>query len=164
MNTNIDYTSTNFIYPELTTIPCQPSYELLTKLKDELKSNAASVPSDLGGGGHGHLGRVLTPAEYALVSPVPYVTPGHPGPLVIPAGTPNYLRQEMRDTHKEEIRVYRESDNVDKTLKKQMTTAIPDLYLKRFKNRLTNTITQPIPDILQHLFTTYGRVRSEHVM
>ena len=70
----------------------------------------------------------------------------------------------MRDTHKEEIRVYRKSDNVDKTLKKQMTKTIPDLYLKRFKNRLTNTITQPIPDILQHLFTTYGRVRSEHVI
>ena len=124
MTSNIDYEKTNFVYSELTNIPGQPNYDLLKRIKDELKCNAASVPSDLGGGGHGHLGKVLTPAEYALVSPVPYVNPIHLGPLVIPAGppaVPAYMRQEMRDTHKEQVRVFREADNVEKALKKQMT-------------------------------------------
>ena len=47
--TNIDYKTTNFEYPTLTRISGQPNYELLKTIKDELKANAASVPSDLGG-------------------------------------------------------------------------------------------------------------------
>ena len=112
MTANIDYEKNNYIYPKLTTILGQPTYELLKIIKDELKTNAASVPCDLGGGGHGHLGKVLAPVEYTLVSPVPYIDPGHPGPLVIPA-IPAYMRQEMREAHKENVRVYREADNVE---------------------------------------------------
>ena len=166
MTTNIDYEKTNFVYSDLTNIQGQPTYDLLKKIKEELTSNAASVPSDLGGGGHGHSGLVLTAAEHALLSPVPYVRPAHPRPLVIPAGPPAepaYMRQEMRETHKEQLRVFRECDNVDKCLKKQLNRAIPDLYLKRFKNRLTNTITTPIPTILQYLFSTYGKITSDKV-
>ena len=48
--TNIDYKTTNFEYPNLTKISGQPNYELLKTIKDELKANAASVPSNLGGG------------------------------------------------------------------------------------------------------------------
>ena len=44
------------------------------------------MTSDLGGGAHGHLGLVLTPAEYALVSAILYVRPGHSGTLTLPAG------------------------------------------------------------------------------
>ena len=62
------------------------------------------------------------------------------------------MRQEMRDTHKEEVWVYQEADKVEKALKKQMIKAIPDLCLKRFKNHLINNITRPVPDILQYLF------------
>ena len=48
--TNINYKTTNFEYPVLTKISGQPNYELLKTLKNELKANAASVPSNLGGG------------------------------------------------------------------------------------------------------------------
>ena len=47
--TNIDYKTTNFEYPNLTKISGQPDYELLKLIKDELKANAGSVPSNLGG-------------------------------------------------------------------------------------------------------------------
>ena len=52
-NPNIDYTSTNFEFPTLTKIQGIPTYEPLRKIKNETKSNAASVPCDLGGGAHG---------------------------------------------------------------------------------------------------------------
>ena len=48
-NTNIDYKTTNFEYPTLTKISGQPNYELLKTIKDELKANTASVPSNLRG-------------------------------------------------------------------------------------------------------------------
>ena len=62
-STNIDYVDTYFELPTLTKIHGEPTYFQLKELKNELKSNATSVTTDLGGGGHGHLGLVLTPAE-----------------------------------------------------------------------------------------------------
>ena len=105
-----------------------------------MKNNAASVPSDLGGGGHRHLGIMSTGPEYTLVSEVPYARPVYPGPLVIPPGTAGYMRSEMRDDHKEGVRVFREVENVDHLLKKQMATAIPSMYIKS-----VIIITLPIP-------------------
>ena len=46
-----------------------------------------TVVSDLGGGAHGHLGIVLNPVDYGLISVEPYVRTPHPGALNIPAGT-----------------------------------------------------------------------------
>ena len=48
--TNIAYKTTNFEYPNLTKISGQSNYELLKSIKDELKANAASGASNLGGG------------------------------------------------------------------------------------------------------------------
>ena len=68
----VDYAKTYFLHPTLTTIHGEPNYASLKLLKKELKANASTVTSDLGGGGHGHLGLVLTPHEYSMISAVPY--------------------------------------------------------------------------------------------
>ena len=81
MQQPIDYAPTQFEKATLTPIHGEPNYASLKRLKKELKANAQSVVSDLGGGGLGHLGLVLTDAEYANVSDVPYVAPPHPGRL-----------------------------------------------------------------------------------
>jgi len=57
--TNIDYRTTFFEFPQLTKIHGEPDYDTLHRLHNELKSNAGSVPSTLGGGAHGHLGLIL---------------------------------------------------------------------------------------------------------
>ena len=77
---NINYVATVFQYPVLTKVHDTPTFELLKSIKNEMKANAGNVQCDLGGGQHGHLGLVLTPTEYANVSPTPYVRPVHPGP------------------------------------------------------------------------------------
>ena len=66
----------------------------------------------IGGGSHGHLGLVLTPAEYAMISAVPYVRPLHPGPLIIPAGNTNHEATRLTQAHTEEIRLFRETVEV----------------------------------------------------
>ena len=78
MSSNIDYAKTNFDYQVLTKIVGTPTYEDIKKIKDELKANAASVPSDLGGGAHGHLGLVLDATEYVAVTTTPYFRLTHP--------------------------------------------------------------------------------------
>ena len=47
----------------------RPDYEILNNIKTALKCNFATVPCTLGGGTYGHLGAVLTPAEYAAATP-----------------------------------------------------------------------------------------------
>ena len=109
---------------------------------------------------------MLTPVEYLQVLAVPYIWPVHPGSLVIPVGppvVPQYLRLEMRADHNEDVRVFREADNVAKALKKQLSEAIPELYLKRFRDRNTNTLIDTLQVILQYLFSTYGEITAEEL-
>ena len=158
---NIDYKTTNFEYPVLTRITGQPNYALLKTIKDELKANAGSVTSDLGGGHYGHLGLVLSPAEYLNVSAMPYVRPVHPGQLTIPAGISQHEATRLRNDHNTAIKVFRETVDVEKALIKQLVAAIDSTYLKSLRNATTNSITAPLHDVLDHLFTRYGQVESE---
>ena len=159
MTSPTDYT-TYFEYPVPTKIHGEPQFESLQTLKDQLKTNSQTVVSDLGGGAHGHLGLVLPADEYALVSPVPYVFPVHPGALNIPAGTAQHEAIRLRDEHKERIRVYREALGIQQALLKQIVAAVDEDYLKELRNEHTNAITLTIPEILSHLTTTYGQVDS----
>ena len=54
-SSTIDYRNTLFQYPILTKIHGEPTAEAILKLAKEIKANARSVYSDLGGGKHGHL-------------------------------------------------------------------------------------------------------------
>ena len=156
-----DYASTYFEFPTLDKIHGEPTYNTLKTLKKQLKANGMSVLSDLGGGQFGHLGLVLSPAEYALISNVPYVRPQHPGPLIIPAGTAHHEAVRLRADQDEHIRVFRETLQVERALIKQIVAAVDPEYLRELRDELTNTIILPVPEILDHLITCYGQVDSE---
>ena len=163
-STNIDYVDIYFEFPTLTKIHGEPTYETLTTIKDKLRSNATSVTSDLGGGAHGHLGLVLTLAEYAVVSAAPYVRPVHPGALAIPAGTAQHEATRLRHEHREAIKVFRETIDVEKALMKQLVAAINAKYIKAFRNRNTNAIERPLSKVLAWLFERYGKVQAVNLM
>jgi hypothetical protein len=75
-------TDTYFQHKVLTRLHGQPTYETLQTLATEIKANAASVPSTLGGGHFGHLGLILSDAWYAtLATTVPWISPVNPGPF-----------------------------------------------------------------------------------
>ena len=116
--TLVDYTSV-FEHAELTSIRGRPDFRTLTILFDQLKANAQSVRSLLGGGHHRHFGMVLTPAQYAPLSDVPYVFPPHPGPLQIPAGTAQHEAIRLRAEHEDAIALFREPLDVKQALIKQ---------------------------------------------
>ena len=102
---NTNYTDTYFDYKKLTPIHGEPTFQILKGLKDELRANAASVHSNLGRGLYGHLGLVLSPAEYANVSIQPYVHPPPLPTLVIAPATPVHVALRMREDHKEAIKL-----------------------------------------------------------
>ena len=157
--TNIDYANTYFEFPELSKIHGAPTYPTIRIIKDEVKANASSVASDLGGGANGHYGLVVDPTEYAMVpGTIPYVRPVHPGALVIPPGTTQQIYLGLREDHKEAVRVFREVNDVQQRIIKQLVQAMDATYLKTLRNVNTNTITCDIPTIFTHLLRNYGLI------
>ena len=156
--TGIDYRNIFFEFPELDRITGEPNADSLIKLRKQLKSNASSVTSNLGGGLHGHLGLVLNPVEYALVTQVPFLAPVHPGPLVIAQGTSATMATAARDTHSETVRVFREYNGVEKALKQQIRKAIDESYLLAIHDRTSNSLSGTVHTICDYLSLTYGRV------
>ena len=157
-NANVDFKSTHFEYPVLTKIHGPPTYETLVQLHNEIKANASSVPSSLGGGAHGHLGLVVPPAQYALLSNFPYVRPRQPPPFFIPPGADPQMAQMLRDNHIESLRIFREYLGVENTLKQQVVAAIDPAWLQAMRNPISNSITMPILEVIQYLFQVFGRI------
>ena len=58
-------------------------------------------PTDLGGGSNGHLGLLLTPADYTSVHITAYIRHVHLGTLHIPAETTQYESTRLREEHKQ---------------------------------------------------------------
>ena len=160
-STGIDYITTYFQYKTLTKIHGAPTYEALQEMQDQLKANAASVNTNLGGGANGHLGIVLTPMEYRNVSNTAYTRPNHPGRAVIPAGTTNHEASRLHRQHTEDLREFREAIDVKQALIKQIVEAVDTTYLKSLRNTDTNTINKEVYEILAYLFRRYGKVTPE---
>ena len=158
MVSTIDYRTTFFEFPSLTRIHGKPTYETLQTIYNELKSNAGSVPSYLGGGSHGHLGLVLNAQRFAIISQVPYIRPHFPGPLTIPQGATPQMTVIFRDQHTEAVWSFREVAGVEQALRQQLVAVIDGDYLVALRNRNTNSITMAIFDIIQYLFTNHGKI------
>ena len=60
-NTAVNYCVSLFEHVDLTPVSGQPTYESLRLLNQELKTNAMSVHSNLGGGAHGYYGLIVSP-------------------------------------------------------------------------------------------------------
>ena len=160
---SIDYAASYFKYKTPTPIQGTPTNRTLKHLKTELRANASSVESELGGGDHGYLGLVLTDVEYATVPPTPFAAPAFPGPLVIDPNATQVEALNRREEHNEQKRAYYECKNVEKALQRHIQDAIEDKYLESMVNEDTQLIHADIPDVLEYLFATYGKVNSEEV-
>ena len=159
----VDYAASYFKYKTPTPIQGTPTNKTLKRLKQELRANASSVESDLGGGDHGYLGLVLTNEEYATVSNTAFKAPAYPAALHIPNGTDQVTALNIREIHKDEKRAYYESKNVEKALLRHIQDAIEDKYLESLIDEDTQLLNADIPDVLQYLLETYGKVPSEEV-
>ena len=153
-----------FEFPVLTKCEGKLSFPILKKIKDEIKCNAASVYSELGGGAHGHLGLVLTVTEYAHVSAIPYVRSTMPAALNIPLGTTAHESLRLREDHKASKRLFIQVSDLEKALIKMLSRTIPSMYLMHFRNEFSSAINARIPVILSHLLDTYGRVTEDDLL
>ena len=108
MASTVNYRDTHFERAHLTPICGEPTYDTVHKLWNEVKANALSVYSNLSGGTYGHLGLVLTTAQYSAISTTAFTRPDHPGPLAIPSVATAVQRSTLRDAHIEYLQFFRE--------------------------------------------------------
>ena len=150
---------TNAFPTQVTPIVGKPTYATLKTLKDQLKANAASVPTTLGGGNHGYLGLVLSPATYATISPAAFIKPAYPGQHpAIPGGTSAANTSAIIRRHTEDTRQWREFKNVSTALKNQLLSAVENIYVRALRDRHVGYMNQSIRNLLAHLFENYGNI------
>ena len=160
ITTDIDYKNHVFEIPELSKIHGEPTTATLLDLRNEVRVNAQSVTTDLGGGQHGHLGLVMNEASYqALPNTAPYERPLNPGGFTLSSDdlTDNQRAQEKADWE-EDLRLWREVEAVERALTQQIVRAVEPKYLKALRNPATTKIQTDVKGILNYLFNNYGKV------
>ena len=150
---------TNAFPTPITKITGEPNYESLKNLKDELKANAASIPTTLGGGNHGFLGQILSPAAYATIAANQFIEPVYPRQHPnVPASTNAANTSTIVRRHTEDLRQWREFKNVNTVLKSQLLSALDDIYVRTLKDHHVGYMNQSICTILTHLFNNYSNI------
>ena len=148
----------SFEIPVLTKILGEPTAYSLILLNQELKANASSVYSNLGGGTHGHLFLVISPTQCNLLSNDAFIRQLHLGPLTIPNGTTAAMSVVIKDQHNEQLRLFKEVNGVEKALISKIVSAINAEFLTALRNRAINAIPGPVHLVLDYLKDTYGKV------
>jgi hypothetical protein len=155
---------TYFQHKVLTRVHGQPTYDTLQTLSTEIKANAATVPSTLGGGSYGHLGLVLSADRYAtLATAVPWISPANPGPFVPPAAGTAAQIEAAKDVWRELRLSFDLCQATEKALIAQIVDSIDQIYLRALLNRITGQYSTDIRAVLQHLFATHGKITPQQV-
>ena len=144
------------VHPDPDRIVGEPTYETIKALEHQIMANSQVTTTSLRGGHHRYLGLVKSPQAYALVSQVPFTAPESRGLLVIPNGVTAAVAADLRTNHEEAKRVFLEYENIERTLKNQIVSALDSKYTKALTNRTTNAIDSSIPQIFEYLYSTYG--------
>ena len=76
--TSIDDIVTKFPTKFLPPIPDEPDYDCISQLNQIMYGNAATLPTTLGCGAHGHVGLIMKATLYVTLAATPYVTPNEP--------------------------------------------------------------------------------------
>ena len=142
MASNTNYQTTHFEVQSPIIITCEPTYETLSTLYDHIKINAQSVPANGGGGNHGHLGLVLTPVEYQLISLTPFVRPLNPEEFIYPSGASNTPEEitVLRREHIDRQQHFQKVEQVELALKQFLVEALDPDYLLEIRNPTTKRL------------------------
>ena len=158
MTANTNFQELYFEHKDMPRIMGEPTFSTLHEMLRRLKANASSVPCTLGGGAHGYVGALLSPQSYATLSQTAFTAPLHPGTLTIPLGSTQYAIAHLKQTHEDNITVFQEYSLMQRALIKQICQAVDPQYIAALRNRVTGQIPQNCLDILQYLFSIYGKV------
>ena len=161
----INYREVYFRHANLTKIDGNPTYENIQLLYKEIKANAASVPSTLGGGNHGHLGLVQDNTTYARISPnTAYIRPTLPAALPPPAaGMTQHQIAERQRLYDLDVATFHEVTHIERTLLNQIGEALNDTVLAAKINDDTGVVEGTVIEVVQYLFQEFGNITDQQL-
>jgi len=146
-------------HPKLTPIVGTPTNTTVKLLTKEVYANAHAVPSTRGGGGHGHIGMIMTPQAYQTLAGTAFQLPVHPGNSpTIPATQTQYQIAEGVRLYKATIAKLSLAASLREELKKQILAAVDRLYLTILEDTTFGFSEVTVLDMLTHLSTTYSTI------
>jgi hypothetical protein len=151
-----------FPYPELTVIVGKPTNSDIQALKRQVYTNARSVTSPRGGGRHGHLAIVMTPAAYFVRAQAAFLVPVHPG------GAPTHAVAASAATIAENIRLFNQEVTqhtlyyrVSTELTSQILRAVDNIYLRELEDPEFGYGDVSPHTMIQHLDDNYAVLTPE---
>jgi hypothetical protein len=118
--------------PVLPKIDHVPTFEDIQVTNPLLNVNSIKVPSMAGGGGHGHLGVIMTQVVYDAISAASWAEPFNPCAIpIIPAGTNTFDAAQIACIHDEFCCIRTNVIKVDQALKCIMLEVHYTVYLFR---------------------------------
>jgi len=148
--------------PEALPTSRKPTLHDIRTLRKHINANAMAITSTRGGGAHGHLALVMTPASYTALSGVAWVDPVHPGAApAIPAGATAAQITEINRQYKADLEEFMLFKATQAALRKCLIQAIPATYIDILADELFEYANVTPSAILAHLTTMYGQVTAD---
>jgi hypothetical protein len=137
----------------VTKIHGQPTDQDITTLERELIAIAASIPTGLGGGNHGHAGLIVEAAKYLAMTQVEFTIPPNPGiyPAGLAANAAAGTRARAEAEHKEEVAQYEVLKGVEQALKDIILDAVEHDYLLEIEDDTLGFLNQTPRQMIDHL-------------
>ena len=137
----------------ITKIHGQPTDQDITTLEKELIVIAASIPTTLGGGNHGHAGLIVDATKYLTMAGVAFVIPPNPGiyPAGLAANAAAGTRARAEAEHKEEVAQYKILKGVEQALKDIILEAVENDYLMEIEDDTLGFLNQSPRQMIDHL-------------
>jgi hypothetical protein len=137
-----------------TKIHGQPTDHDVTLLEKELIAIAATIPTTLGGGNHGHAGIIVEPTKYlTMTGGIAFAPPANPGiylaGLALNAAAGTRAREEA--LHKELIAQYEIHKGVEQALKDIIIEAVDEDYLLEIEDETLGFLNETPSTMIAHL-------------
>ena len=127
---------TFFPHATLAKVFGEPNYQNIHDVMAKLGDNASAVKTTLGGGNHGLLAVLMTPAEYHNITGQMWVEPVHPGTVPdMAVGTTAVQARNIMNQHNENLRNFDLVNDTRNALKQQLLEAFDELYLLPLRDR-----------------------------
>ena len=135
----------------------QPSPQDIRLLTKQVYACARSVPTALGGGANGHLGMVMSVANYAVL------VPGNAFNMPAPPAQPTYAGDAAqvattKQAFETQVAEYNNAHSLENQIKNMLQAAVPNIYLASLKDELHGLAMVSTREILAHLYTNYGTI------
>jgi hypothetical protein len=155
----VEVTIAGWPYPELLLIRGDPTYEDIATMQNRLNANFLSIPSNAGGGWHGHLGLLMTAGQYTAISPTPFGVTSDPDPVTLVLfGTDYIVAANMVRMYDEQKRTFNTHINCDEAGKKLILKAFPNTHTSALEDYLLGYAGVTFRELVQYIIHTYSRI------